>query len=300
MRLPVALFNFQDGGQQPDGTYDFGLLQHAFSAAEPPDLIVLCEAKRYIDDGGRRLHEAAAALRAKLSLPYVGLLGSCDRGPWPPAVFYNPCMLQLQRWWENGSSRPLDAQNVAEFDVNGTPLNVLAHHWTNVSPRHRVEEARRVDRWAEHRQPVLLGGDLNGTASGPHLPQRNWAEASYRARTHKARRRVGLNGGDVWVADTEAVDHLIGRWDLQLGRRGEGCGFHAVAELAAASGTPPADAYRATVADGVDAGGGLLIDWLLANDALAGRYIAGSYRVHVAEGQRRPSDHRLVTAAFEF
>ena len=50
----------------------------------------------------------------------------------------------------------------------------------------------------------------------------------------------------------------------------------------------------------VDAGGGLLIDWLLANNAMAPHVIANSYKVHVPDpGGRRPSDHRLVSAVLE-
>ncbi|WP_046469443.1 hypothetical protein [Allosalinactinospora lopnorensis] len=41
MHLPVALFNYQRGGKQPDGSYDFTRLAAAFSIGIPtPALIV--------------------------------------------------------------------------------------------------------------------------------------------------------------------------------------------------------------------------------------------------------------------
>jgi hypothetical protein len=135
--------------------------------------------------------------------------------------------------------------------------------------------------------------DTNSTASGDHLPQRDWLEANYRARSHKATVDDG-----VWVPDTAAVDHLIGRWDKNEQRRVDGCGLHAVAELAWRAN--PGVALLSTVNDGVDAGGGLLIDWLLANDAMRRHVILDSYRVHVPRnGRPFPSNHRLVTAAID-
>ena len=40
--------------------------------------------------------------------------------------------------------------------------------------------------------------------------------------------------------------------------------------------------------------------WLLANEAMRPHVIPDSYRVHIPpNGRRLPSDHRLVTAAFD-
>ncbi|BCL14647.1 hypothetical protein [Micromonospora sagamiensis] len=142
--------------------------------------------------------------------------------------------------------------------------------------------------------PVIVGGDLNSTASGPHLPQRDWAAAGYRARAQKARQHPD----GTWTADTDAVDHLIGRWNPDTHRRDDGCGFHAVAELAWAAN--PHTALLPTVNDGINAGGSLLIDWLLANTAMRTHVDPGSYRVHVPAQRPYPSDHRLVTATLAF
>jgi hypothetical protein len=141
--------------------------------------------------------------------------------------------------------------------------------------------------------PVVSGGDLNGTASGKHLPQRDWMAADFNARSHK-----GIERDGVWEPDTRALDYLIGQWDDTTGERADGCGFHAVAEMAWR--LDPSQPILPTVNDNVDAGGGLLIDWLLVNDAMKRHVIADSYRVHIPDERLPPrSDHRLVTAAIE-
>lgn len=150
-----------------------------------------------------------------------------------------------------------------------------------------------LDRYGDHELPVIGGGDLNSTASGPHLPQRDWMAAEYPARSHKG---VEVNG--VWGPDTAAVDHLIGRWDPATERRVDGCGFHAAAEVAWEE--DPGKLILPTVNEGIDAGGGLLIDWLLVNRRMLPYLIPESYRVHTPKaGFPLPSDHRLVTATVD-
>ncbi|OON27113.1 hypothetical protein BSA16_33640, partial [Micromonospora sp. Rc5] len=80
--------------------------------------------------------------------------------------------------------------------------------------------------------------------------------------------------------------------------RGSSCGFHALAELAWTAN--PHIPLLPTVNHGIDVGGGLLIDWLLANDAMRPHVDPDSYRVHVPARQPYPSDHRLVTATLVF
>jgi hypothetical protein len=53
-----------------------------------------------------------------------------------------------------------------------------------------------------------------------------------------------------------------------------------------------------TVNEGADAGGGLLIDWLLVNDMMKPHVLAETYQVHVPDPiLPPPSDHRLVTVS---
>jgi len=169
------------------------------------------------------------------------------------------------------------------------------HHFEPLSGDIRLEEARRVSRYgAAQPWPVIGGGDLNGTASGKHLPQRDWMAAEFGARSHKGMR---LADGR-WGPDTRALDYLIGTWDEDIQDRVDGCGFSAVAEMAWRA--DPSRPILPTVNENVDAGGGLLIDWILVNEAMKKHVIPDSYKVHVPdERYRPPSDHRLVTAAIE-
>jgi len=295
--LPVALFNYEDGGQVTPGVYDFGKLKKGFTdVTTPPWLILLCEAKEYDGWGKTGLLNAAKALSEQLDRPYVGELGWIDRGNFGPAIFYDPQELALLYWGDTHASVPDDKRNMARFRLrNGSAeFLVVVQHWIFRSGRHRLEEAQVVDRFGNDRLPVVLGGDLNATASGLHLPQRDWANMSYRSRGQKGRQ---LPDG-TWSADTDALDHLIGRWDEAGGRRIEGCGFYAVAELAYQSGTPANEAFLPTVNTGVG-GSELLIDWLLINRHF--RLVPETYRVHVPLGPPAnfPSNHRLVTATLE-
>lgn len=302
--ISVALFNYEKGGLQADGRYDFRPLQRAFADVdEPPALIMFCEAKRYRDDAGAGKYAAAEALCDELGVPYVVELGSMQRGPLPPAVFYDPTRLILRRWWNQDDPGAYDDQrNVARFAVRDSGVIAeerveflaFVHHFEPLSGEVRWEEARRVGRYGGERLPVIGGGDLNATASGSHLPQRDWMAAAFLHRCHK-----GMLGSDgVWGPDTRAIDHLIGVWDEQTQTRRDGCGFHAIAEMAWRE--DPSQPILPTVNQNIDAGGGLLIDWLLVNDAMAPHVVPGTYRVHVPDdGCPYPSDHRLVTATLD-
>jgi hypothetical protein len=124
----------------------------------------------------------------------------------------------------------------------------------------------------------------------------DWQLASEELREQKATR---LPDG-TWVAHTDPVDRLIGPWDNNAGKRlTQKVGWYALAELAHQTGTPAAQAFLPTVNRGPEVGGGLIIDWLLVNEAWKDGLVAGTYKVHVPVDQSpeaRPSDHRLVTA----
>jgi hypothetical protein len=274
---------------------------------EPPALVLFCEAKRYRDNGNTGLWEAAEALADELGRPYVGVLGWLDRGPMPPAMFWDPTVLTMRHWCTPDDPATHDDQrNAARFAIRHsgperrtrTEFLAFVQHWDYRSGAIRRQEAERIGRYGKQTLPVIGGGDLNATASGPHLPQRDWMAADYADRSQKGIPNPNRTGADdEWVPDTAAVDHLIGRWDPARQRRADGCGFHAVAELAWHDN--PRMPLLPTVNDGIDAGGGLLIDWLLVNDAMLPHLVPGTHRVHVPNGSPYPSDHRLVTAAID-
>jgi endonuclease/exonuclease/phosphatase family metal-dependent hydrolase len=299
--IPVALFNFEGGGLQPDGTFAHDKLCRAFEHVDRvPALVAICEAKEWGRDGNRGLLAATQALGRLVDRPYVGQLGWRERGPIEPALLYDPTVLAPITWYnDNGYPTHDDKRGLVEFTVRGTDvrLGVLVEHWDPRSGATRLRQAERIDRYGKHRLPMLVMGDLNSTASGPSYPKRDWAVADYRARHQKARE---LDGG-TWVDQTEAVDHLIGAWSDDHGERLGGCGFHAATDLAWLGGTPHHRAYEPTVNRGIDEGGGQIIDFILTNAPES--LVPMTYKVHVPPGDNRadlPSDHRLVTASFDF
>jgi hypothetical protein len=246
---------------------------------------------------------AAGILSETLGRAYVGKLSSFDRGPIGPALFFDPTLMQPVEWHDdNGYPDYLDKSDVARFRVVGTDHHVviIVRHWPPLSPQQRKEEARLLGRYGDgFPDPVYILGDLNESASGPWWPHRDWTKAHYRERDAKA---VRLPDG-TWVDTTDAIDHLIGWWnddDPQDQRRDDGCGFWAIPEVAHATGTPAAEAFRATVNRGADAGGGQLIDHCLTNRPHL--YVRGSYRIHIPPQRhdgRWDSDHRLGEATFD-
>lgn len=309
-----ALFNYEGGGLQSDGSYDFKPLQ-AELAASPrvPALIKLCEGKHYADRGGKGLLLAAKALTDQFGVPYIGLLGYMERGPMPPAIFYNPHVLtHLPPWYGHGSHHDFhDQRNIALFRVNGArgpdsaDVEIIAgvDHWEPLYGPSRELAARRWGRYGtKAKLPAIFSGDLNSTPSGPHFPQRDWqvaAEQDWFNASHKGREE-----DDVWVADTAPLDYLIGRW--RDGRRVGGTGFTLLAELAwqTHAGRPahqrpgllsPDGRILATVHDDVDAGGGLHIDAVLANSLMLRYFDPNTLQIHVPPPGVRNSDHRMLT-----
>ncbi|MBO4164301.1 hypothetical protein [Micromonospora antibiotica] len=298
-RVSVALFNFENGGLR-DGQHDLHPLVDAFhDVTTPPALILLCEAKEWQTHGNQPLLHAAELLADRFATPYVGVLGHDPRGPMPPAILYDPTLLSLRTWYDPDDRYAFDdKRNVARFALrtsserhdSRTEFLAFIAHWDVHCGIRRRQQAALLDRYGATHLPAVGGGDLNATASGPHLPQRDWTVANYRARRQKGQRMPD----GTWVADTEAVDHLIGHWDPHTRTRTDGCGFHSIAELAWQR--DPATPLLPTVNGGDDVGGGLLIDWLLVNRAMLAHVVPDTYRVHVPLGQPYPSDHRLVTA----
>ncbi|HEU5121519.1 MAG TPA: hypothetical protein VFT59_01630 [Candidatus Saccharimonadales bacterium] len=294
--LPIVLFNFKNGGRISAGNYDFTSLQHAFSYLEvPPALIILCEAKEWGYWGRTPLLKAAQTISRTLGVPYQIELGHIDRGDFGPAILFNPNVLQLDYWGDKHSSVADDQRNLARFIVwnTDTKLEVLPEHWDFRSGRARMPYAERIGGYGTKNIPVLVAGDLNETASGLHLPQMDWNSASAKMRKQKGRQRSDGN----WEPHTDAVDLLVGAWDARYewghpqAQRMDSLGFYLVAEIAAATGTLPRDAFQFTTR-----GSHLLIDMLLVNNAwlTRGGIIPETYRVIGNDIPDWPSDHYMV------
>jgi hypothetical protein len=97
-------------------------------------------------------------------------------------------VLVLRRWWNQDDPGAFDDQrNVARFAIRAsagvreerTEFLAFVHHFEPLSGDARLLEARRVGRYGSSQPlPVIGGGDLKGTASGKHLPERLRAPGS--------------------------------------------------------------------------------------------------------------------------
>ncbi|MFV2102160.1 hypothetical protein [Micromonospora sp. LOL_024] len=300
--LLIATINYQAGGYYGGG-FHLQPLQQIFAVLDvPPAIILFCEAKHYRRNQHEGLRLAEKALTEVLNAPYIGLLGTSQHGPIPPAIFYDADQVTHQLWPGDDPHDPdifADKRNVGRFRVNatGTEFGAWVAHFNARSGTARLEEAKLLDRYGNDPLPYIGGGDLNSSASGRQFPQRDWRAASHRIRTHKGKLIDDGTPDGRWEADTDALDHLIGRWDPISGRRLTGAGYHAIAELCWLDN--PDFVIQPTVIDKPGEGGPDVIDYLLVNAAMRPHVIANSYRVHVPDGPPFPSDHHLVTAEID-
>jgi endonuclease/exonuclease/phosphatase family metal-dependent hydrolase len=296
--LPIALINIKDGWLKD---FDFSRFHFLFEdVPEPPALVMVNEAVQWAADRGHGKYAAAAALSQMYGTHYGVEVGWIDRSDHPPAVLYDASRLWMTSWADEHSCRAVKSRNTADFSFAGTAkrvgdkpdLRVQVCHFDFVSGDRRLLEAHDVVGVLNPDVPTVVAGDFNGTASGPHMPDKRWDWVAGHKIHHKG---MPSNGpGSERVADTRAVDALIGVWDAGLKGRVDNPGLWALAEddwvrrgcpdepVLPTTNTPPGD------------GGSLLIDWILRNRHIA--LVPDTYRVHIPRRGREQSDHRLVTA----
>lgn len=297
-RVGCTLLNYDNGGLR-DGLYDFGPAVDAITATPKfCDLIVLNEAKEYGWRGMAGLLDMAHALSEAAGKPLEPLLGTCARGEFGPAVFYDATMLGVRRFYGYGVPFvPTDKRNWIEMYHRATSavFGVLPVHWDYQDGDCRLADAKLISWIGGLPYPALVAGDLNCTASGSHKPQRDFSQVSESKQYHKAHR---LSKRDELVADTRAVDELLGWWDETTSARRGGTGFHDCAEIAAFIYGEP-DTFLPTVNIGTDKGGGLQIDHLLLNTAGRDLLVPGSFTIEVPV-DTPPSTHRVLRGALDF
>ncbi|WP_207126747.1 endonuclease/exonuclease/phosphatase family protein [Actinocatenispora comari] len=292
-RLAVDLFNYEAGGLSSDGRYDFDRLVEAFHPGRVPHVILLNEAKYWHRRGCTPLYQATNALSAALGRPYAALLGTSAMAS---AILYDPTVLTPESWNEIEFA---DKRQLGRFVMrgSGTRFAIIVDQWSPVDGDARLARARQLAPYGDSQLPVLLAGDLNCTADGQLLPQRDWTAVPEHRRAYKGRQDVD----GTWGPDTRALGLLIGGWDERTDRRETGRVWHALPDLAYAGGAPAELAYRATTNEQINTGGELVNDWMLINDVWlrAGGLAGGSYQVHIPPGRTPaecPSDHRRISA----
>jgi endonuclease/exonuclease/phosphatase family metal-dependent hydrolase len=297
--LPTIAYNYEGGGlDKATGRHSFDGLQATLSRSpQPPALILFCEAKHYDASGNIGLYQAAEAITDVFNVPYAALLGRGDRGPIPPAIFYDTSRLLPRFFIDRGDPEPFtDQLNICRFAVLDSrndagrrhELIAAVDHFPGESPDARVKAAARLHRWAKDSTPVILGGDLNEQPSGEHYPI--WDPGRC---TPLVRRRKARKVGGQWEHSSDALDSLVGTWNPRLGAREDSIGFHLLSELAWQ------DSGRTMIIEAtvVDKPGEvpLAIDHLLANDALRPHVIAERFRtLRAGSGEEEGSDHIAV------
>jgi hypothetical protein len=300
IRLPVALWNYRNGGMISPGNYNFQGLSYAFRhLKEAPAIIVICEAKGWNKADGKPFAHVLRTVSNCFGVPYEGKIGYISRGNFGPAILFDTRRLALSYWGDIATADADDKVNLARFIVRGTDevFAVLPEHWDFRSGRARMPYAERIQSYGKKQMRVLVAGDLNESASGLHLPQMDWSVATPEQLRHKGKQ---LPDG-TWTTHTDAVDWLVGRWDPRFkwgdegARRVNSGRFNMLAEIAAGTGTPLNEAFMAT-----GRGSSLLIDMMLINDVWLrqkqGSLVPGTYRVIGANDPHWPSDHLLVSA----
>jgi endonuclease/exonuclease/phosphatase family metal-dependent hydrolase len=299
--LPTLTYNYEGGG------YDRTTRRHHFiglqstleRSPKPPAVILFCEAKHYAASGNIGLYQAAEAITDVFGVPYAALLGRGDRGPIPPAIFYDTSRLIPRSFIDRSDPDPFTDQiNICRFavldsrDDTGHRRELIAavDHFPGESPDARIKAASRLHRWAKDPIPVILGGDLNEQPSGDHYPRWEPDRCTPLVRRRKARQIDGR-----WVHSTDALDSLVGHWNPDRTVREDSIGFHLISELAWQAGRRTT-AIEATI---VDKPGEvrLTIDHLIANDAMRPHVAAETFRTLPAgTGEIEASDHIAVYA----
>ena len=283
--LPVALINLERGLDRGQSLHLLDQIM-APCARTRPDLIVVNEACWLTP---RRIPEREAAHRLSrlCGARYEIITGTLERSYHPPALLWNTDRLRLTEFSDDRSDSSRWAHNTARLvsvDDSHTDLRVIMAHFDYASGERRLIEAQTLAAQVRPGCPVLVAGDLNATASGPHLPTRNWSQVPTHKRHHKSRQ---LPDG-TFVADTRALDALIGVWDDQSDTRRGGAGLHALAETAWDQQGRPACGLAPTTYSRQ----ALLIDWLLTTSDID--LVPDTYRVW--DGDPPHTDHKLVTA----
>jgi hypothetical protein len=216
-------------------------------------------------------------------------------------VIYDPTVLHRVSYGDDHPTVSQNKRGVLTFALRVDPtktFRVKGMHADFADGERRLAEVKEFGYLADPSTPALLTGDLNGLGSGPHMRQRDWESVEPHKRYHKAWQPQGPLGP--WVADTRALDYLIGGWStLGFNRpetRSGGVGFVALEEVAITQGMPVEEAVAATT----NTDGGLLIDWMLVNAPWREALVPGSLKVHVPDDGEWPSDHRLKTATLRW
>ncbi|WP_249352227.1 endonuclease/exonuclease/phosphatase family protein [Nocardiopsis akebiae] len=297
----LAVVNIKDGGIRHPLGMDHVLTELFATVKAPPTAVVVTEARDW-DKNGTRLGLRATSVLADIFGPrYQIRIGHLERAPVPPAIIWNPDQLALIRW-DVPSSTPnnSDVWNRAIFETAwwDSPLTVMAAHWHPWDRTNRLHSALTASGLLGPERFAILAGDFNCSPSGDSAlwPFTDFTQMPIHQRHHKGWQPNGPSGP--WAAHTAPLDHLLGTWDPATRARVGGIGWHTAVEVAWELRGRPTGLFPATVNDGIDLGGGMVIDHALLSPALAETVLPEETAVHLPRGAM-VSDHRLLTTALQ-
>ncbi|MEV6818471.1 hypothetical protein AB0M72_06920 [Nocardiopsis dassonvillei] len=297
--LRLAVVNIHNGGTRHPLGLDHMLTELFATVQAPPTAIVVNEARDWDSDGTKLGWRAAAVLSERFGPRYQIRVGHMDRAPVPPAILWDPDQLALTRFdTPHTTPKGGDVWNRAIFDTAWwtDPLTVMPIHWTPWDRDKRMSAARDLSGLLGPQKRTIVAGDFNCSPSGDpdQWPFTDFEQMPEHLRHHKGWQPHGEDGP--WEAHTAPLDHLIGRWNPATRTRVGGTRWHTALEVAWERRGRPAEPFPATVNDGVDAGGGMVIDHALLSAALAETVIPEETAVHLPRGPM-VTDHRMVTTA---
>jgi len=292
--IGITLFNIRNGCLN-EGHYNFDTAVDLISE-EPEycDLMVFCEAKEFAWRGGAGRHGFTNALKAATGRPLAGELGSFGRGEFGPIVVYDPNVVDICVF--QGYGAPFIARDkrnwcTARIRESGAHCGILPQHWAYQDGDLRLAEAKETAWVGGLSFPALILGDFNSIASGgSEEPHCDFALMRDHERYNKAQWTPDSKPGRPIVADTRALDFLLGHWQSECSSRIDGRGLHDLAEIAHYT-YGERGALVSTVNDGIDLGGGLRIDRALINTPGRSTLVRGSFLVRSTPP---PFDHKIV------
>lgn len=266
----VQVWNPENGGRQPDGSYKLAPIASVVREVGP-SLLFLQEAWGWNADGGKvlRAFERLIGMR--------GYLTPSNRGPLHEVVFVAPHIHVSQHWPRMEGPEGMVFQDKVGFVVVHVPG--FPHPWRVRSVQAKysdgndrlgqaLDKVNGADSW------VIEAGDFNSVSAdstqGEFKP--DWERLPLHGRSHKTLPPGLVPAGETWVSDTRATDVFRRAGYIDVG----------------AWANDPTVTINAHINDGQ----GARIDLAYVGKPFEDVLVPGSYRVLISDLIDEIGDHR--------
>ncbi|RJQ66212.1 hypothetical protein D5S17_35915 [Pseudonocardiaceae bacterium YIM PH 21723] len=303
MQITVDTFNYEQGGRDATGSHNIDPLIETMDSRRRPDIFFLQEAVRWIDDGGEVLRRTTGRLSELLPgrAQYLPFVGHREKSPHPTIIYVRSDVVDPLRWWcpRLEPTTGENYENILRADIGGRKIDLKSVHAKGLlGGSHRMAQATVLQQIAN--RPLIIGGDFNGTPSGPRFRRRDPRDVEKHT-PHKLSQEFDYDWDKHrWFADTRPMDLLLGPWIEQAQRRAEWGRYLCANELELDGRGQPVERLTSTVNPQPHDGGAPTIDFILFSKALRATVVPGSVEVQIPDpGKKAPSDHRPVRCALE-